>query len=238
MLLVCAATRPEYDACLAGIRDAGLTTSFDLLRVGVGPAHAARSLRERLARGPAPSRILSCGFAGALVGGVPLGAWITAETLSEWKDGALVPVVRPVAVASCLPCDVVSADHLVGRDSPLRSVPRDSSRPLVADMESAALSMAAGAIALSVVRLVSDTPEHPLPEFLAPFTAAMAGTDSPARSALRGVGSALTDPRGVARLLREGRTWTKKLREGFATLAPSLVSFESNRQDAKDAKMD
>ncbi|WP_394838733.1 hypothetical protein LVJ94_17730 [Pendulispora rubella] len=227
VLLVCAATGTEYDACLAGIRDADLAGSFEVLQVGVGPRHAARSLRERLARGPAPSRILSCGFAGALGEGVSLGAWITAETLSEWQNGSLVPMAQPIAVASCMPCDVVSVDHLVGRNSPLRRAPRPSARPLVADMESAALAAEASArgIALSVVRLVSDTPEHPLPEFLSPFTAAMAGSDARARTALlaRGIGSALTDPRGVARLLVEGRTWTKKLREGFATLAPFLV---------------
>ena len=227
MLLVCTATRPEYDACAAGIRDAGLAGAFEVLRVGVGPAHAARSLRARLERGPAPRRILSCGFAGALVKGVPLGAWITAETLSEWKHGALVAMATPVPAASCLPCDVVSADHLVGPDSPLRSaIPRAGTRPVVADMESAALAVEARGIPLSVVRLISDTPEHPLPEFLAPFTAAMTGTNSRGRTALvaRGVGSALTDPRGVARLLVEGRNWTKKLREGFAALAPSLAS--------------
>ena len=237
MLLVCAATRPEYDACADGIRDAG-ARGFELLLVGVGPARAARSLRERLAREPAPSRILSCGFAGALVGGVPLGAWITAETLSEWNGAALVPMADPAPLAasepsspltpsfSCIPCDVVSADHLVGRDSPIRKLARTSTRPLIADMESAALAREAGArgIPFSIVRVVSDTPEHPLPEFLSPFTAAMAGDGARARFGLvaRGVGSALTDPRGVARLLTEGRSWTKMLRDGFRILAPLL----------------
>jgi len=242
VLLVCAATRPEHDACANGIRDSG-ARGFEVLLVGVGPVHAARSLRARLARMPAPSRILSSGFAGALVGDVPLGAWITAQTLSEWKGESLVPMADPTPLSAtahlsdlfpCLPCDVVSADHLVGRDSPLRSLAFASSRralgrPLVADMESAALAREAGGIPFSVVRLVSDTPEHPLPAFLSPFTAAMAGAGARTRLALvaRGVGSALTDPRGVARILVEGRDWTKKLRDGFRTLAPLLVPSAS-----------
>jgi len=232
VFLVCTATRTEYDACADGIRDAG-ARGFELLLVGVGPVHAARSLRDRLAREPVPSRILSTGFAGALAGGVALGAWITAETLSEWDGASLVSIAAHGAqlphllhLFPCIACDVVSVDHLVGRDSPLRrlaSARLASARPLVADMESAALAREASArgIPFSVVRLVSDTPEHPLPEFLSPFTAAMAGTDARTRLALaaRGVGSAVMDPRGVARLLAEGRNWTKKLRDGFGTLA-------------------
>ncbi|WP_394827703.1 hypothetical protein [Pendulispora albinea] len=247
MLLLCAATRTEHDACAEGLRDAGPEASgrFELLLVGVGPARAGRSLRARLAKEAAPRRVISTGFAGALVEGVPLGAWVEGETLSEWTNGARVAMAAPraLSVSSALfpriACDVVSADHLVGRDSPLRA-PGASGvsgapgapgvRPLVADMESAALAREAGArgIPCSIVRLVSDTPEHPLPEFLAPFTAAMAGDGARGRLGLvaRGVGSALTDPRGVARLLGEGRSWTKKLRDGVGTLARALASLD------------
>ncbi len=229
MLLVCAATKQEHEACVAGIRASGVSR-LEALLVGVGPEHAARRLRERLRGGGAPTRILSIGFAGALHDSLPLGTWVCAQTLSEWRQGALVPITgrapAPLQLAEFpyLSGDVVSTDHLVGRDSALHRL--GSKRPLVADMESAALAREANTlgIAFSILRLVSDTPEHPLPEFLAPFTAALANSNTRARLSLaaRGVGSALADPRGVARLLATGRSLTNQLRRDFTRLAPLL----------------
>ncbi len=231
LVLVCSATRPEHDACAAGITDAS-ARGFEPLLVGVGPVHAARRLRERLANGSAPTLVLSCGFAGALAGQLALGTWVTAETLSEWKAGALVPITTPTPLSARatdfprVPCDFVSADQLVRRDSPLRQ--HASTRPLVADMESAALAREAAAhgVAFSVARLLSDTPEHPLPEFLTPFTAALASADARTRltQAARGVGSALADPSGVARLIAQGQRLTKQLRADFRKLAQLLAA--------------
>jgi len=229
LLLVCTATRPEHDACAAGISAAGVSR-LEALLVGVGPVRAARRLRERLGSGRVPTRILSTGFAGALDAGLPRGTWVDAQALSEWQRGALAPVAVSAAAPLWLGefprlrCDVVSTDHLVGHDSALRRL--GSSRPRVADMESAALAREANAhgIAFSILRLVSDTPEHPLPEFLSPFTAALASANRRASFALaaRGFGSALADPRGIARLLATGRTLTNQLRNDFTKLAPLL----------------
>jgi hypothetical protein len=229
VLLVCAATKTEHDACAAGIRDAG-ARNLEPLLVGVGPARAARRLRERLNDGPTPTRVVSTGFAGALSGGVPLGGWICAHALFEWKDGTLTSIanVSPLLAAgsafACLPCDLLSADQLLGRDSQFREL--GSGRPLVADMESAGLAREAAArsVAFSVVRLVSDTPEHPLPKFLEPFTAAMTRSDAWSRAsfAARGVASSLADPFGLARLLSTGHRLTKQLRADFAQLAEWL----------------
>ncbi|HEY3255346.1 MAG TPA: hypothetical protein VGJ91_15410 [Polyangiaceae bacterium] len=230
-LLVCTATRVEHDACAEAIRTAGARRLESLL-VGVGPGHAARRLRERLTRKPTPTRILSTGFAGALSADVPVGAWIDAQALFEWKGGVLTPVAAgapSVATAANFPslsCELISADHFVGRDSPLRSLRCASNRPRVIDMESAALAREAATrgIAFSVARVVSDTPDQPLPEFLEPFSAALAGSDAWLRVALtaRGFGSALADPRGIARLLSVGRRLTKQLRLDFARLARQL----------------
>lgn len=229
MLLVCTATKTEHEACAQGIRAAG-ARGLESLLVGVGPVHAARRLRERLANGPPVTRVISTGFAGALSADVPQGAWISAQALFEWKDGTLSAVasVAPLSEGAfrfeCLACDVVSTDQLVGRDSPLRRL--ESRRPLIADMESAALAREALACsaAFSVLRLVSDTPAQPLPEFLAPFTAAMAGSDARARllATARGVGSALVDPVGAARLVSTGKRLVKQLRADFARLAGVL----------------
>ncbi len=231
MILVCAATRTEHDACAEGIRAAGLSSGgdFELLLVGVGPSRAARALRARLARGPRPALVMSTGFAGALTEGVPIGTWVAAESLAEWKHGALssLPSPAPLPVSmelfSHLRCELVSSDHLVANDSPLRRLPA-SARPRVADMESAALAREAAAlgIPLSVARVISDTPEHPLPGFLSPFTAAMAGDGARLGLIARGIGSAVADPRGVARLLSERNGFAKKIRDGFGEMARQM----------------
>jgi hypothetical protein len=200
--------------------------------------HAGRRLARRLSNGPPVERVISTGFAGALSGGVPLGAWIGAHALFEWKDGTLraianvAPLVNGARPFDWLACDVVSTPEIVGRDSPLRRL--ESSRPLIADMESAALAQEASArsVACSVLRLVSDTPAQPLPEFLGSFTAAMAGSDARARflATARGIGSALADPSGVARLVSTGQRLVKQLRVDFARLAALLDALSSEER--------
>ena len=80
------------------------------------------------------ARILSTGFAGALDAGLPLGTWICAQALSEWKQGALVPLTghapAPLQLDEFpwLPGDVVSTDHLVGPDSALRGASARTAR--------------------------------------------------------------------------------------------------------------
>ena len=231
MILVCTAMQPEHDAVVAGIRDSG-ASDIEVLQVGIGPAHAAKNLRHRLLAGPAPTRIVSTGFAGIVKGNIPFGAWVTAEKLYDWDGIALEPLSskppRPLdaLLIGTVHCDVVSTDHLVERDSKLRRLTVEGS--LAVDMESVALAREAAArgIDFTVVRLVSDTPAHPLPDFLGPFTAALTSSDTMARLVLsaRGLGAAIGDPRGVARILLEGKSWTRRLRAGWSTLADALTA--------------
>ena len=237
MILVCTATQTEHDAVVAGIHDSGASDGardISVLIVGVGPAHAARSLRARLAdlSRPTPGRIVSTRFAGIVTGNVPFGAWITTEKLFDWDGASLVPLSskppRPLdaLLIGTVHCDLVSTDHLVERGSKLRQLPVEGA--LAVDMESVALAREAAArgIDFSVVRLVSDTPRHPLPDFLAPLTAAMSseGGFDRVTQAARGLRTAFGDPRGVARLLMEGKSWTRRLRAGWSTLADALTA--------------
>lgn len=238
MILVCTATQIEHDAVVAGLRDSG-ATGLEVLNVGVGPLHAGKKLRQRLMAGPAPSRIVSAGFAGMVSGGVPFASWITAEKLWDWDGDSsaltelslAAPTPLDAVLIGMTRCELVSTDHLVTHDSKLyRLVPTPSKGPLAVDMESVALAREADArgIPFTVARLVSDTPAHPLPEFLAPITAAMTSEGALARvtHAARGVRAALGDPRGVARLVLEGKSWTRRLRAGWSTLADALTASE------------
>jgi hypothetical protein len=202
------------------------STAFEMLRTGVGPAHAGQALGARLARDPRPGLIVSSGLAGALGTGIPLGTWVTATRVAEWRAGAIieVDVTLRELLEGPLPCHVVSSDHLyeAGNHPGAAEV---GSRVAV-DMESAALAREAGKrrIAFMTLRLVSDTPEHPLPGFLVPFAAAMAAAHpaSTLSHAARGVGRALVNPWGIARLLRDGAGWTRDIAQGWERFAPAL----------------
>jgi nucleoside phosphorylase len=227
-VLVCAATRSELGACARGIRASGApAAAFETLRIGVGPIHAAKSLGQRLANGERPNLVVSSGFVGALSAGVDVGTWVTATRVAEWRNGTIVDVAE---VALCrgpepaLRCSVVSSGQLLqGGNSPRRA---DDSL-LAADMESAALAREAAGrnIAFMVLRLVSDTPEHPLPGFLLPLTTAMAATSARSKfaHAALGVRGALVDPRGVARIVREGGAWIRELARGWECFAPLVL---------------
>lgn len=205
MILLCAATGTELDACKRG------TPRFSHLLTGVGAAHAARALSGRLARGERPALVVSSGFAGALTGDLPVGTWVTARSLPGAGELRLAP-------APAVPCAVVSSDVLVQG----QRLDGDA-----VDMESVALAAVAHEhrIPFMVLRLVSDTPDDPLPTFLGGFTAAMAATSRRAKlgGIARGLRGVLDDPGGVVRVVREGRAWTRDLTDGWKTFAPLVA---------------
>lgn len=226
-VLVCAATRMEHDACERGIAEARRSRESDheMLLTGVGPLRAGQALAERLSRGSLPELVVSSGFAGALTPSLALSSWITATRLYEWVDGALV---RAEGVGSVEPlprlvgCEVVSSAALVESGA----LEQPGAGAIAVDMESVALAREAARrdVRFAVARLVSDTPARPLPAFLAPLTAALAGdtaTTAAVRVALaaRGVRAAVTDPRAVARLLVDSRAWGRALEQGWRELA-------------------
>ncbi len=204
-----------------------------MLLTGVGPARAARALDRRLANGPLPDLVVSSGFAGALTPTLALSSWVTGARVSEWNasESAAVEVAGLVLVCALglERCDVISSSTLVVPGASFPSA-RDHTRagaapraPLVVDMESAALAREARrrGVPFAVARLVSDTPAHPMPAFMAPFAAALAGEAAASRlvAAGRGVCAAVTAPRAVARFLRESSTWLRALEDGWMRLA-------------------
>jgi hypothetical protein len=165
VILACAATGVEAAACRRGLADAR-ARGVEVLRTGVGPAHAAAALSERLRRGEAPSLVVSTGFAGALTDGIPLHALVTASALHRLGPAGAVPVPLPPgalrARAGALPCQVVTSDLVWVGDAPALGA------PAAVDMESAALAeiAAAAGIPFEVLRVVTDTPGRPFPSFV------------------------------------------------------------------------
>jgi hypothetical protein len=220
-ILVCAATGAEHDACNRGILASG-RAGHEMLLTGVGPTHAARRLEERLARGVLPDLIVSSGFAGALSSTLALATWITGVRVGEWNGVARVPVEGVSLVAGppgLVRCEVLSSSALLSGGVTID----EGATPVAADMESAALAREAARkdVPFAIVRLISDTPAHPLPQFVSPFAAALSATTMTSRltSAGRGLREAIADPRGVVRLLRESSVWLRDLEEGWRNLS-------------------
>ncbi len=181
MILVCAATRVEAEACRRGLADAG-ARDVEVLRTGVGPARAAAALSARLRQGARPSLVVSSGFAGALTGGIPLHALVTAAGLHRLGPGGAVAVTLPPGAlrvsAGALPCQIAIADAVrLGGPPPLAG-------PAAVDMESVALAETAvsAGVQVEVLRVVTDTPGHPFPPFVRALGTALSA--GPARTRL------------------------------------------------------
>jgi hypothetical protein len=226
-VLVCAATRTERDACKRGIDTFVHSTSasHEVLCTGVGPSRTARSLADRLARGPLPDLVISSGFAGALGPELAISSWISGVSVDEWTGGHRTPVDGVKIVlgpADFVRCDVLSSNELV-TDLGGDALACKDGRPLVVDMESAALARETSdkGVPFAVLRLISDTPAHPLPSFMAQVTAALAAGSATSRitHGARGLGGLVRNPRGALRLATEGPAWLRQLEAGWVGLA-------------------
>src|SRR5262249_25453390 len=83
LILVCAATSVEAKACRQGIKKSGQSDRYEILQVGMGMAHAKRTLEKRLmgSQLPRPTLVVSTGFAGSLSLSLPVGTWIYGKSI-------------------------------------------------------------------------------------------------------------------------------------------------------------
>ncbi|GEJ58131.1 phosphorylase family protein [Anaeromyxobacter diazotrophicus] len=225
MIVVCAATGTEADACRRGIADAG-AAGFEVLETGVGPARAAAALARWLEGGPGvvgrPPRpraalAVSTGFAGALTAGVAPLAWVTASSLHRLAGGRAVEVVLPPGLlrvaAGATACQLLTAGEALA--GPVAGL----GPPAAVDMESAALGEVAGAagIPFLVLRLVTDTPGRPLAPLGRQLARALSAEGAPARVAqgARAALEAVRAPGRAAAFIRESLSWRAQLRAGW-----------------------
>lgn len=216
MILVCAPTRVEAAACRRGLADAR-ARGVEVLRTGVGPSRAAAALSARLRHGAPPSLVVSSGFAGALTGGIPLHALVTAAGLHRLgPEGAVAVTLPPGALrlaAGALPCQVATGDAVrLGGPSPLAP-------PAAVDMESAALAetAAAAGVQVEVLRVVTDTPGHPFPSFVRALGTALSAGSASARlaAAVRAAAGAARRPVQAIAFARSSLAAARALRAAW-----------------------
>ncbi|WP_240137126.1 phosphorylase family protein [Streptomyces sp. MUM 178J] len=179
---VSGADAPLLIACALGIEKLALRSGgrgpaggvggpFTVLRTGMGPHSAERSLRRALADpSSAATAVVASGFCAGLAPGMHPGDLVVAdETRLGDRVTRCTDAGRLVAaVARAAPGRTVHTGPLIGSDHVVRGPERAELRAsgaLAVDMESAVTldaALAAGPRPVAAVRVVVDAPEHEL----------------------------------------------------------------------------
>ena len=226
--LICAATRVEAKACQQGIDQSGLTHVFEICLTGIGLESAARALSARLDGADAGhiARVVSAGFVGAAMPGVRVGAWLLGRGV-RGVDSSVIEIESEKLALSLADTGLDWKSAIVtSREKVVSFAAAPPTENLAVDMESLALARIANARAIDfqIFRMVSDTPEEPIPEAITSLVAGVAGTEEPRfLQTLRGTGLALGAPLTFARFLARGRSLPRLLREGWRLSAPTFA---------------
>lgn len=198
-----------------------------------------------------PDLIISSGLAGSLSAEVATGTWVLAKSIHMWRNPArldlekveaAVPVMDAATlrersgISAIVEGAVITSgevfNYAPGVAESLRHHASDKrvGDAVIIDMESAALARVANAqgVPFLTLRLVSDSPQKPLPGFVASFARGLssAGGASKAKrvsSMAHGVLELARNPRGLFGLLKDSREWTRLLEEGWRQLPKGLV---------------
>ncbi|AKZ59460.1 putative lipoprotein [Streptomyces ambofaciens ATCC 23877] len=171
---------PLLIACALGIEHLALRTGdrggaggpVTVLRTGMGPRAAERSVTRALAEDPTlgDAVVLATGFCAGLAPGMHPGDLVVAEETRDPRSTvACVGTDRLVKeLARALPRRTVHTGPLTGSDHVVRGPERAdllATGAIAVDMESAATLLSAvraGARPVAAVRVVVDAPEHEL----------------------------------------------------------------------------
>jgi len=220
--IVCAATSFEANACSRGFKK---VPSFKILQTGMGPERATRALRNELSRLPygTVQMVISSGFAGSLSNEIKVGEWVCASDLWLRKDqknhqkleqvlfqNALANWNAPFQIRSV---PILSLDEI--QNTPFDPLPDD--RPWCVDMESAFLAKVCREyeIPFAVLRMISDSPEKPIPAFISQF----------ANSPIESIISALQNPAESTSFVFRSAGQTRRMQRDWEELSFTMSDF-------------
>jgi nucleoside phosphorylase len=151
-VLVCFAMKEEASAFRKIARH---KPGVSILVTGIGRKNAEKSVRDFLAA-RTPARVLSCGFAGALVSELSIG-----EVVSETDD---VRLREELAAAGARPVKFHCADRIATTRREKQELRRNTNADAV-EMESGAIGVVCGEQQLpcATVRVISDAADEDLP---------------------------------------------------------------------------
>lgn len=233
VILVCVATSVEAKACRQGIARAGQTDHYELLQTGMGIIQARLALEKRLAnlQLPKPSRVISTGFAGSWTNELRVGNWISGQSVETQSGQDRVELSKMNLEEALLsrklsfpvhPSRVITIEQANSHGRASSSV-LSPSLPVIVDMESyawAEICQARG-IPFQILRIVSDTPDAPLPESVGSFASvATAPTvQEKFKSITRGLTQVVQDPLALAGFITRGTKLPGLLSQGWQEIA-------------------
>lgn len=212
-ILVCAATFAEARACTKGILAAGAADRFEVLQTGAGVTRARSSLARRLDSSPPPIGIVSTGFAGSRNRDEALGTWAWGRDVSRLNESKITASPPPQPILQ-IPL-VWKASHYLTVSSVITDE-RDGDIDLTyadaVDMESYAWASIADAyrIPIYIIRVISDTPDEPLPEAIKTWVQG---------KKLASTRQMVGDPLLMARFFKRSNDLLKDLTRGWAVFA-------------------
>jgi hypothetical protein len=215
-ILVCSATPVEGLACERGIEKSGVA-GFEVFQTGMGIENARQALKTHFYKGK-PDLVISSGFAGIWSGEIEVGQWVGASEIWSKIDNAFsrVPCLLKPSPAE-ISGSVVSVDKIGPIPSELPEE-LDVDR-IIVDMESAGLAQICqeNEIAFSVFRMITDTPQKPLPQFVSSWTAAFQSPRWEDKFNFGAIGlmEVAQNIGTVKKFLVEGRQWALDLEKGW-----------------------
>jgi nucleoside phosphorylase len=216
--LICSATNIEAHACREGILSSG--NHLEVLQTGVGFRHAKNSLTSYLKKNKKPSLLVSTGFAGALSRDIPIHSWVTATKILK-DHSELDPRGLVRAPSFAIKSALITTPHLTRQDGKSEQLVKSIGTPLAVDMESAVLYEICleHEIPFMALRLITDTPDCPLPAFISTWTEVLSqdGFSNKFSLGLKGLQQTFSDVGGVFRLVGSGSRWPEMLKTGWAT---------------------
>ena len=227
-ILLCAATRVEASACEMGLSRSGNAVRFEVLRTGMGPLQATRSLGLRLAdeRRPQPELIISTGFAGSRLTESVEGAWLLGSSVHADGEPAISISSRLTHVLGLSGLEHALADYFSVSEV-LGPQTEKSLHGFAIDMESFSLAQIARkrGIPFEIFRLISDTPSNPIPECVREFAAVATSQSARGKldSALRGLSALAESPVELSRFVLRSSRLPRALESGWERLARNLV---------------
>lgn len=232
-ILICTATIPEEKACRSGIKTSCSEDKFQVLCIGVGES-AGDTLASYLNKNKKPTLIVSTGTAGAITSPSPeLNSWIVAQRIFSEKE-EVNGVNLKQNLTDITNCTVISLPRIFKQGESTPNILNSLNEPLAVDMESASLATISNQhqIPFLVLRMITDTPQEPLPELFYPLYALLT---SPHRRKLQSLLLSLNEVRkdmpGFIKVTQKLGIWYKLIKEGWTKYASEMVEMDLNPKD-------
>ena len=210
-ILICAATAFEFKACCA------VGPGVSVICTGMGPERARASLESylRYCGNDVPDLIISSGFAGSLSDTLQPGDWVCTQ--SDF----------PFLIAPVKGCEVefISSPDLVDNryGSAFIATAGSHKKPLAVDMESDSLGEVCKkrGIPFLGLRVISDSPQKPFPDFLR-FFISSGSYNQRFISLIKGLGCIIKVPSGIPHLIQMSFHARKALKSGWLNIGKEL----------------